>query len=64
MFLHALDAVLACPGDVSAWVQLLVLPCCVLGTFCLRIDLNVGLEGENVANLMEFQVQFLDGGTL
>lgn len=33
VFLQALDVVLACPRDVSAWVQLLILPCCVLGTF-------------------------------
>ena len=33
IFLSALDKVLACSGDLSAWVQLLILPCCVLTTF-------------------------------
>ena len=33
MFLQALYMVLACPSDEFAWVQLLILPCCVLGTF-------------------------------
>ena len=33
VFLYALDAVLACPSDVSTRVQLFILPCCVLGTF-------------------------------
>jgi hypothetical protein len=33
IFRRALDKVLACPGDLSAWVQLLILPPCVLTTF-------------------------------
>ena len=33
VFLQALDTVLACPSDISVRVQLLILPCCVLGTF-------------------------------
>ncbi|PWA82649.1 Chromo domain-like protein [Artemisia annua] len=33
IFRSALDKVLACPGDLSVWVQLLILPCCVLTTF-------------------------------
>ncbi|PWA81068.1 hypothetical protein CTI12_AA191930 [Artemisia annua] len=33
IFCCALDKVLACPGDLSVWVQLLILPCCVLTTF-------------------------------
>lgn len=33
IFRGALDKVLARPGDLSAWVQLLVLPSCVLSTF-------------------------------
>ncbi|PWA64162.1 hypothetical protein CTI12_AA347150 [Artemisia annua] len=33
LFRSALDKVLASPGDLSMWVQLLILPCCVLSTF-------------------------------
>ena len=33
VFLQTLDMVIACPCDVFAWVQLLILPCCVLSTF-------------------------------
>ena len=33
LFRGALDKVIACPGDLSAWVQLLILPSCVLSTF-------------------------------
>lgn len=33
VFLIALDLVLARPGDLSSWVQLLVLPCCILCSF-------------------------------
>ncbi|PWA91448.1 hypothetical protein CTI12_AA093400 [Artemisia annua] len=32
IFRSALDKVIACPGDLSVWVQLLILPCCVLTT--------------------------------
>lgn len=31
VFFHALDIVLPYPSDLSAWVQLLILPCCVFG---------------------------------
>ncbi|KAL8121383.1 hypothetical protein AgCh_018206 [Apium graveolens] len=30
---NALDKVLACPTDLSSWVQLLILPCCTLSSF-------------------------------
>ncbi|GKF34788.1 hypothetical protein Tco_0107988, partial [Tanacetum coccineum] len=33
LFCSALDKVLGSPGDMSVWVQLLILPCCVLSTF-------------------------------
>ncbi|GJW81674.1 hypothetical protein Tco_0145649 [Tanacetum coccineum] len=33
IFRSALDNVLVCPRDLSAWVQLLILPCCALSTF-------------------------------
>ncbi|GJR09741.1 RNA-directed DNA polymerase, eukaryota, reverse transcriptase zinc-binding domain protein [Tanacetum coccineum] len=33
LFCGALDNVLVNPGDLSVWVQLLILPCCVLSTF-------------------------------
>ena len=33
VFLQTLDVVLACPSDISAWVQLLILPYYVLGIF-------------------------------
>ncbi|GJY65899.1 putative reverse transcriptase domain-containing protein [Tanacetum coccineum] len=33
IFCSALDNVLVNPGDLSVWVQLLILPCCVLSTF-------------------------------
>ncbi|PWA52803.1 hypothetical protein CTI12_AA449230 [Artemisia annua] len=33
LFRGMLDKVLACPGDLSAWVQLLILPACVLTAF-------------------------------
>ncbi|PWA62507.1 hypothetical protein CTI12_AA360760 [Artemisia annua] len=33
LFRNALDNVLACPGDLSVWVQLIILPSCVLSTF-------------------------------
>ncbi|KAL8127113.1 hypothetical protein AgCh_014143 [Apium graveolens] len=33
IFLSALDKVLACPADLSSWVQLLILPCCTLSSF-------------------------------
>ena len=33
LFRSALDMVLARRGDLSAWVQLLILPACVLSTF-------------------------------
>ncbi|GJV17233.1 hypothetical protein Tco_1362556 [Tanacetum coccineum] len=33
IFHSALDNVLICPGDLSAWVQLLILPCCALSSF-------------------------------
>ncbi|GKE45000.1 putative reverse transcriptase domain-containing protein, partial [Tanacetum coccineum] len=63
LFRSALDKVLVFPGDILSWVQLLILPCCVLSTFVPSnraqrhsserergVSLNISLE------------LFLDGG--
>ncbi|KAL8167366.1 hypothetical protein V2J09_008865 [Rumex salicifolius] len=51
-FLSSLEKVLACPDDLSTWVQLFILPCCILTTFVPKKNLNDGQARENSAILL------------